>query len=224
MWFSKLKKSTPIKSPKEIIRHIIDYMPDFYKDQRQFIFCADYFKHKEWELALDSLIELADETGHYFSVDFWNSISIAAYQMDMKNAVKQCEQQILRNTKEIGWKISLGNTVAKIDETHFKHYIAQKIKDQWTKDRHIKDRVDEMIGKNGIHDKPSGRAGFIYWVDGYNVFEVDYELGVKGLLLYFETSARWILPEVKNVTLEDELKIKDAINKWALKQNIDIEY
>jgi hypothetical protein len=128
-WKKPLK--TRSNSPKEIIKHIIDYMPDFYKTERQFILCVDFWEHLEWGLAIESLVELAEETGHYFSDHFWNSVATAAHQMELNHVSRYCEQQIARNKKEINWKISFGDVIEKIDERHFVHHTAQKIKDGW---------------------------------------------------------------------------------------------
>ena len=43
------------------------YLMNNVETPEQFINCIDFLDNREWELALDSLIELADETGHYFS-------------------------------------------------------------------------------------------------------------------------------------------------------------
>lgn len=206
-------------SPREIIKHVIDYMPDFYKSQRQFVLCVDFWEHLELGLAIESLVELAEETGHYFSEEFWNSISIAACQMELKHVSKICEEQIAKNRKDITWKISFGDVIEKIDDRHFIHRTAQKIKDELDNYRRSEDNVNGLIGKNGVHLKSRGRTGTIYFVSGIEIFEIEYELGVKGLILYFENF-------IKKKQLESgkELYIKDAIVEWSNNTGNAIEF
>jgi hypothetical protein len=84
-------------SPEQSIRRLVDYMPDFYRRQRQFIDCIEFLEHREWELALDSLIELADETEHYFSEDFWLGLADSADKMGLTDKANYCRKQIKRN-------------------------------------------------------------------------------------------------------------------------------
>jgi len=219
MWFFKSKKKEVVKSPKEIIGHIIDYIPNNYLHHKQFVLCVGYFENMDYELVLDSLIELANETGHYFSEDFWNSISIAAYQMELKNIGKFCEQQIARNRQDISWKISFGEVIEKMDERHFVHHTAQRIKDEWDDRRRREDNVNELKGRNGVHLKSHGRSGTIYFIDGSEIFEIEYELGVAGLILYFESFIN-----KQQVEPGKELHVKNAIVEWANKTKNAIDF
>lgn len=61
----------------------MEYIPDSYQSHRQYVFCREFLENKEWELALDSLIELADETQHPFPDDFWDGMAEAATKMGL---------------------------------------------------------------------------------------------------------------------------------------------
>lgn len=87
-------------SPKQTIKRLVDYMPDVYRTHRQFINCVEYIDNREWELALDSLIALADETEHCFSEDFWFGLADSADKMNLADKANYCRKQIKR--KESG--------------------------------------------------------------------------------------------------------------------------
>jgi hypothetical protein len=98
-------------------------MPDFYRTHRQFINCVEFLENREWELAFDSLIELADETEHYFSEDFWLELADYADKMDLTDKANYCRKQIKQNEEDIksktpfGWTFStpyLGETQRRI--------------------------------------------------------------------------------------------------------------
>lgn len=90
--------------PSEIIQRLIDYTPEYYRTHRQFKNSVEYLEHREWGLALDSLIELADESGDYFSKEFWTQLGDAADKMGLKEKADYCKVQIKRNEKEINSK------------------------------------------------------------------------------------------------------------------------
>ena len=81
--FKKKHKNIRKPSPKKQLGRLLEYIPDFYKDHRQYKNATDYFEHHEWELTLESLIELTEETGHYFSEEFWETLADTAKAIDM---------------------------------------------------------------------------------------------------------------------------------------------
>jgi hypothetical protein len=212
-------------SAKETINRIVDYMPDFYKTQRQFINCLDFIEHNEWGLALDSLIELTQETEHYFSEDFWSGLADSADKMNMKQQASFCRKQIDRNAKDVKFKTSFGWTTVKIDDNHFQQHISEKLKDEWANERHKKDNVLSLIDKNGIHNKSHGRTGFLYYVTNRKIAELEYELGTQGLILWFNASCKWIYPAKQDLDNIEKGDIEKAIQDWATntKNAIDIE-
>jgi len=199
-------------------------MPDFYRSHRQFINCVEFLENREWELALDSLIELADETEHYFSEDFWHGLSESAEKMKLTDKANYCSKQIKRNAEDIKSKTPFGWTTIKFDNTHFQHHISEKLKEEWAIKRREKDKVQEVLMKEGVHFKSQGRGGFLYISDNKKIAEVEFELGVNGIILYFNSLTHWSLPTKQTLTAEEKQKIKIAINNWATKTKNAIEF
>ena len=211
-------------SPEQTIRRLVDYMPDFYRTQRQFNNCVAFLDNREWELALDSLIELADETEHYFSEDFWLGLADSADKMDLTDKADYCRKQIKRNEKDVKSKTPFGWTTIKFDDTHFQHHISEKIKEEWATERRKKDKVQELLTKDGVHLKSHGRSGFLYITENGKIAEVEFELGMNGLILYFNCLTNWSLPTKQTLTADEKQKIKIDINNWATKTKNAIEF
>ncbi|MBK8243661.1 MAG: hypothetical protein IPK88_09560 [Saprospiraceae bacterium] len=211
-------------SPEQIIGRLVDYMPNFYRTHRQFINCVEFLDNREWELALDSLIELADETEHYFSEDFWLGLADSADKMDLTDKANYCRKQIKRNEKDIKSKTPFGWTTIKFDDTHFQHHISDKLKEEWATERRGKDKVQELLTKEGVHLKSHGRSGFLYITDNGKVAEVEFELGMNGLILYFNNLTSWSLPTKQIITVDEKQKIKLDINNWARNTKNAIEF
>ena len=221
--FIKRKQQTNF-SPEQTMRHLVEYMPEFYKTHRQFVNSIDYLERKEWELALDSLIELANETEHYFSEEFWIELAESAEKMNLKSQSVFCRQQIERNEKEINMKTPFGWTTIKNDDNHFQHYIAEKLNEESTEKRRQKDNVLKLINKDGVHLKSHGRTGYLYIVDKGKICEVGFELGINGLILYFESLNDWSLPTKKRISDKEKEEIRNYITDWAKRTKSDIEF
>lgn len=211
-------------SPEQTIRRLVDYIPDFYRSQRQFIHCLEFLEHREWELALDSLIELADESNHYFSEDFWIVLADSADKMNLTDKANYCRKQIKRNAEEIKLKTPLGWTTVKIDDTHFQHHISEKIKTGRVTERYEKDKIHELLTKEGVHLKSHGRSGFLYITNNGKIAEVEFELGTNGLILYFNNLTNWSLPTKQTLSANEKQKIKIDINDWAAKTKNAVEF
>jgi hypothetical protein len=199
-------------------------MPDLYKTHRQFSNCVEYLENREWELALDSLIELADESGHYFSEEFWLGLANSADKMQLADKANYCRKQIKRNADSVKSKTPFGWTTIKFDDTHFQHHISEKLKEEWANERREKDKVQEMIETEGVHLKSHGRSGFLYITDNGKIAEVEFELRMNGLILYFNSLTNWSLPTKQTLTADEKQKIKIDINNWATKTKNAIEF
>ena len=199
-------------------------MPVVYNDHRQLKDSIEFLKQNELGLALDSLIELSEETGHYFSDKYWLDLADAADQMKMIKKRDFCRQQIRKTEKDLKFKVSFGSTVDKIDDTHFQHYISDKIKDKWAKERREKDNVDQLMNNDGLHFKSHGRNGFFYFVDKGRLAEIEYELGVNGLIIWFNSIDNWAKPNKLPLTTDEKLTIKTEIEKWADKTKNSIDF
>jgi len=128
--FMKKSHTLPSIDPQKELQSIIDYIPDFYKDQRQCINASEFLSHHEWRLAMESLVELVDETDHYFSNEFWNKLFALASQLNLEDIKCYCLKQKARNEHDLKSHIpSYGTTVAKNSDTVFQHYYAEKIKE-----------------------------------------------------------------------------------------------
>jgi len=199
-------------------------LPTVYNDHRQLKDSIEFLKQNELGLALDSLIELSEETGHYFSDKYWIDLADAADQMEMIKERDFCRQQFRRTEKDLKFKVSFGSTVDKIDDTHFQHYYSDKIKNKWAKERREKDNVDQLMNNDGLHFKSHGRNGFFYYVNKGRLVEIEYELGVNGLIIWYNSTHNWAIPDKLPLTTDKKMTIKAEIEKWADSTKNAIEF
>lgn len=211
-------------SPEEMLANIIEFIPEFYKDKQQYKESVEYLKYNEWGLALESLIDLADESGDYFSNDFWFELANAADKMNLVQQSNHCRQEIEKIKTEVSWIIPKGSTISKIDDTHFQHYYSEKVIDKWTNDRRNKDKVYELIDKTGIHLKSNTRSGYLYILEDRKIAKAKYELCVNGLLIHLENVINWVLPKRQKIMIDERQKIKTYIISWALQTKNAIEF
>jgi len=83
---------------KQAIEGLADYIPEFYKTHKQFTNYIEFLNNREWELAVDSLIELAYETGYSFSQDFWLGLINCFEKMGL---IDKANYYRLNQTKQI---------------------------------------------------------------------------------------------------------------------------
>ena len=199
-------------------------MPAVYSNHRQLKNSNDFLQQNELGLALDSLLELTEETGHYFADKYWLDLADAADKMEMNKERDFCRQQIRKTEKDLKFKVSFGSTVEKIDDTHFQHYTSEKIKDKWANERREKDNVDQILNNDGLHFKSHGRNGFFYFVDKGRLAEIEYELGVNGLIIWFNSTDNWGVPDKLPLTTNEKMTIKTEIEKWAERTKNAIDF
>ena len=211
-------------SPEQSMRRLIDYMPEFYKTHRQYLNSISFLEHKEWGLALDSLIELANETGHYFSEEYWLTLAESADKMKLRKEGDFCRQQIRYNELKINSKTPFGWTTIKIDNNLFQHHISEKLKNEWENNRRTNDHVLNLIEKDGVHIKSYGRTGFLYIVNNSRIAEVGFELGANELILFFNNLKNWELPTRILLTIEEKQNIRNNIIDWSTKTKNAIEF
>jgi hypothetical protein len=215
--FKRRKTEPHDMTPAAILRLTQEYVPKFYKKNQHFKDSKEFLEHNEWGLALESLIEMADESGHYFSETFWLDLAACADKMQMSEQADYCREQLLKNGKELGTKTPNGRTTIKLDETNYQHQIAEIIKDKWTSERHQKDKLNELIKVNGFHIKYHGRAGMIYYIDNGKVLEIDFEMsGVPqyDLLPYFDNLKGWTIPKDEPFAFKEQSAIKEKLLEW----------
>jgi LPS O-antigen subunit length determinant protein (WzzB/FepE family) len=114
---------------------MVDYTPNFYRTHRQFINCVEFLGNREWELALNRLIGLADSVQK-------------SYRSDKAN---YCSKQIKRNAEHIKSKAAFVWTTIQFDDTYFQQGISEKLEDEWATERREKDKVQELLAKNGVY-------------------------------------------------------------------------
>lgn len=227
----KKRKTTPQElTPVTILRLTQEYVPDFYKNSQHFKESKDFLNNNEWGLALDALIEMVDESGHYFSEDFWLNLATCADKMQMTQQAEHCRRQITRNEKEIGNKMPKGWTTIKVDDKRFQHHIAEIVKDEWASERHRKDKLNELLKVNGFHIKHHGRSGMIYYIDDGKVLEISFEMsGVRqyDLLLYFDTIKGWTIPKNEPFAFNQQSEIRERLLEWLkskrLKSDLELQ-
>ena len=157
--FKKHKKGFQQLKPFAMLLLIQEYIPEFYKENKGFKESEEYLRYNEWGLALESLIELADDSGHYFSNYFWNNLTICANKMEMFAEAEYCRQQLIKNETTLGSKLPNGSTAVKIDDNTYQHYTAKIVINKLADNRREKDKLDELINNDGFHIKWHGRGG-----------------------------------------------------------------
>jgi hypothetical protein len=213
----KKTKSRPKKikkenlSPDKIIIRVADYIPDFYRSNHQFIKCLEFIRDSDWESALQCLIKLTQEYDHYFSEDFWNGLAMIAEKFNLSQQADYCKTQIEKNATDVKFETPFGWTTVKIDNNRFEHKISSKITDDWTKKRHKRDNVEELIKTDGIYLKEDGRSGYVYYVENHKIAEVSYELDMNGYYYYFDSLNYWVYPSRIPLTEDEKSTIKKAI-------------
>jgi len=80
---------------EQTIRQIMTYIPEPYRSHRQFKNSVEFLENREWELALDSLIELSDETEHHFTKNFWMGLVGICKKMKLNDQAEYCRMKAL---------------------------------------------------------------------------------------------------------------------------------
>lgn len=220
--FFKIKTNLQT-TPEQTIRSLIDDLPEYYKSHELFEECIDFLEHRDWESALVRLMELAYESGHYFSDDFWIELANATSKMKMTEYSQICSDQIKLTKSKINWEITKGSTVNKIDDTHYEHYYSQKIKDGSNEKRRTKDNLISFINEEGFHITGPNRSGTIYYILEGRVCEIFWELS-NGLpfdiSLFFDSLDSWTLPTKQLLTSVEKGEIKTKLLNWLKEKNI----
>jgi hypothetical protein len=72
--------------------------------------------------------------------------------------------------------------------------------------------------------KSHGRSGFLYITENRKIAELEFELGMNGLILYFSSLTNWSLPTKQMLTTQEKQKIKIDISNWAAGTKNAIEF
>jgi hypothetical protein len=227
--FSFFKKpdfpeSIPEMTVGEQLQQQLDLIPDYYKPQPQFERSVESLAQHEYGLALESLIELAVASGHYFSEHYWEALAQIADKLKLSERARYCIGQLRKTKREIGSQTPLGWTTVKLDATHYQRYIAESIKEGWAAKRRQKDRVEKMR-RDGFYQCSHGRGGMIYYIQQGRVLEIEYEIAGGNrvdLIIYFEGATHWALPVKQAISPEEKAAIRAQLSKWLGKVRADI--
>ncbi|CAN5371834.1 hypothetical protein BH11BAC3_BH11BAC3_31800 [soil metagenome] len=222
--FFKKKKENQEKTPYDVIGELIDYMPEIYLNSVEYKDCIHYYQNKDLELTIKCLIKLVDESGHYFPNVFWNNLRKVTNEMNLKAESEFSNKQLERNAKDLKLSFPLGWTVSKNDDAHYTNYISNKLTAKEVIKRHEKDKVYKLITKDGIHKRPCGPDGFIYYVNNLRLTEFYYDRNSGGVCIYFEEVDDWILPIKKSFTDTEKIEIKCNLVSWGEKNKILLSF
>ena len=84
-------------SPEKPLRRLLGNIPEYYKTHRQFEYCIEHLEYHEWEFAIDSLIEFANDTEHTLPDDFWLGLVESSDIVGLTEQADYCRRQISRN-------------------------------------------------------------------------------------------------------------------------------
>lgn len=116
-----------------------------------------------------------------------------------------------------------GWTEKKISEDSFLFEIPEEQIESWKLKRWKKDKVEELINKDGFHMKTEGRSGTIYFVEEKKLCEIYYEIsGVKefDILIFFDQLTEWQLPNKKVMVKKEMEKIQEKLILWLKEKRI----
>ena len=228
-FFSFFKKqdfpdSIPEVTVGELLQQQLNLIPDYYKVQPQFRRSVESLTQQEYEPALESLIELAMASGHYFSEAYWESLAQIADRLKLPARARYYISQLRQTKREIGSQTPSGWTTVKLDDTHYQHYIAESIKEGWATRRRQKDGVEQMR-RDGFYQCSHGRGGMIYYIQQGQVLEIEYEIAGGNrvdLIIYFKETTHWALPVKQELLLEQKEAIRQELRSWLGKVRADL--
>lgn len=125
--------------------------------------------------------------------------------------------KLFKSKKRDETKLPSGWSETQVAENTFVTNIPQEEKDKWSADRRIKDKVSNLINKNGFHQISEGRAGTFYYVKDSKVCEFFYEMSAVqefDILVWFEELNEWFLPEKHSITEKEKDNIKMEFTEW----------
>lgn len=108
------------------INQILSSLPEIYLKHQQIIIARNYLDHSEWVLALESIIEMTQKTGHLFSQDFWLELKDIAQLLNQGKTAEYCHAQMLHTTREFKGVLEKGNTAERLEDGSFTHHEVKK--------------------------------------------------------------------------------------------------
>ncbi|GGH83248.1 hypothetical protein HNQ91_006011 [Filimonas zeae] len=217
------RRSREESGPDVILSEVLEYTPELYKTSTHFSAASSFLINQNWELALNSLVQLAEESGHYFSEDFWLNLALCANKINQPARTDHCRRQIERIKSETGLYAPKGWTIIKVADNIHTFQIARVIKERWKKVQHDRDNLYDLLGENGFHLKPFGDGGTIYYIENGKVLEIDFkkdESGQCNMLLVFEEIKYWIKPFEQPFTGKEKETVRTKLLAWLKKKQL----
>ena len=115
----------------------------------------------------------------------------------------------------------------KHSENLYTCHLSQSTMEKWVNERRNKDKLAKLLKKDGFHLKPHGRSGTIYYIEKGRTAEFDFELSGSNeydILLFFENSAVWTIPQKIQFTNEEKLKIKADLECWLANKKLRFQF
>lgn len=81
-------------SVKKALLSAANFVDEKYNSHRQKLAFNEYIEYYEWGLALDSLLELVDETEEKLTKEFWLHLKEAAQMMKLAEEVKRIDDSL----------------------------------------------------------------------------------------------------------------------------------
>jgi hypothetical protein len=209
--------------PDSILSEVLEYTPELYKSSTHFTQASNFLTNQKWDLALNSIVELAEESGHYFSEDFWLSLALCANKINQPSRKEHCHRQIERVKSETGLYAPKGWTIIKVADNIHTFQIARVVKERWKKVQHDRDNLHELLGENGFHLRPFGDGGTIYYIENGKVLEIDFkedESKKYDMLLAFEEIKYWIKPFEQPFTGIEKEAVRTKLVAWLKKKQL----
>ena len=82
------------RTVNKLLREAANFVDSKYDAQRQRVNFTEFIERNEFELALDSLLELSDEIEECFEYGFWMNLKQAAIIMKLIDQMKIIDQKI----------------------------------------------------------------------------------------------------------------------------------
>lgn len=197
-------------------------MPEQHKQTQPFQNCIAYLEKKDYPAAVNSLVELANSTTHYFYREYYEELAQAAAKLGMFGIAEALLQFVEENRRQV--RIPYGWTMGPIQKTDEplvstqETFISAKVRLEYKYQIFENDGAAGLLDKEGFHFKSHGRSGALYYVNNSRLAYADCELTSVGMEVYMPSLACWYLPVVQKMTDEERTQAVDAFRVWNNKK------
>ncbi|KKX46507.1 hypothetical protein [Sphingobacterium sp. IITKGP-BTPF85] len=114
--FDFFKRWNSKPSIKERLRKLLNSLNESFADKQYFQQSVEYNHQEEWELAIESLIELGSSGPAQFTKEVWGELYQLAIEIGLDEDANYCREQIDLITYEIDEVDELGFTKSELEE------------------------------------------------------------------------------------------------------------